>query len=87
MTADPRTVAELRKAGIISSREVVAAINAYMRAPSARPYRFASGHTLNLAALVNASQVFATAGRSRPLDAGIRTALAAAIMAARPTPP
>ncbi|MGH1575509.1 hypothetical protein ACRAWG_38935 (plasmid) [Methylobacterium sp. P31] len=87
MAAEPRTVTELRKSGIIGSQEVVAAIDAYMRDPSAGPYRFASGHILDLAALVNASPVFATVDRSRPLDAGIRTALAAAIMAARPVAP
>ncbi|MBP1181427.1 hypothetical protein [Methylobacterium sp. PvR107] len=87
MAAEPRTLAELRKAGIISSQEVVVAIDAYMLNPSARPYRFASGHILDLAALVNASPVFATVGRSRPLDAGFRTALAAAMMAAHPVAP
>jgi hypothetical protein len=52
MAAEPRTVAE---AGTISSREVVAAIDAYMLNPAAGPYRFISGHSLDLAALVNAS--------------------------------
>jgi hypothetical protein len=87
MPAGLPTVAELRRGGIISSQEVIAAIDAYMRNPTAGPYRFTSGHTLDLAALVNASPAFATVGRSRSLDAGIRTALAAAIMAARPVPP
>jgi hypothetical protein len=85
--AEPPTVADLRKAGRISSQEVVAAIDTYMRDPTIGPYRFASGHTLDLAALVAAMPTFATVDRSRPLDAGIRSALAAAIMASRPTPP
>lgn len=87
MAAEPPTVADLRRAGIISSQEVVAAINAYMRDPAAGPYRFASGHTLDLAPLMNASPAFATIERFRTPEAGIRTALAAAIMAARPVAP
>ena len=58
MAAEPRTVAELRKAGTISSQEVVAAIDAYMLNPAAGPYRFVSGHSLDLAALVNVSPAF-----------------------------
>lgn len=85
--AEPSTVADLRSAGIISSQEVVAAIDLYLRDPAAGPYRFANGHSLDVAALVSASPALEKVGRSRPLDAGIRTALAAAIMAARPTPP
>ncbi|WP_342111536.1 hypothetical protein [Methylobacterium sp. SI9] len=87
MPDTPPTVADLRKAGIITSHEVVAAIDAYIRAPTAGPYRFASGHSLDVSALVDASPALEKVGRSRPLDAGIRTALAAAIMAARPTLP
>ena len=80
-------VADLRKAGLITSQEVVAAIDAYMHNPTGGPYRFASGHSIDVAAIVNALPALAKEGRSRPLDAGIRTALAAAIMAAHPTPP
>ena len=87
MAAEPPTVAELRRAGHISSQEVVAAIDLYLRDPTAGPYRFASGHSLDVAALVDASPALEKVGRSRPLDAGIRTVLAAAIMAACPTPP
>lgn len=84
MAAEPRTVAELRQAGTISSQEVVAAIDAYMRNPAAGPYRFISGHSLDLAALVNASPAFAMFERSRPLEAAFRMARAAVIMAAHP---
>ena len=85
--AEPPTVADLRRAGIISSLEVVAAIDAYMRDPTAGSYRFASGHCLDVAALVNASPAFADLDRFRSLEAGIRTTLATAIMAAHPTSP
>ena len=87
MTAGSPTVAELRRAGIITSQEVVAAIDLYLRDPIAGPYRFASGHSLDIAALVDASLALEEVARSRPLNAGVRTALAAAIMAAHPTPP
>lgn len=50
MPAGPSTLADLRKAGIVSSFEIVAAIDAYMRDPAAGPYRFASGHSLEIAA-------------------------------------
>jgi hypothetical protein len=87
MAADPRTVAELREAGIISSQEVVAAIDAYVHNPNAGPYRFASGHSLDIAALVNASRAFVMLERSGPHERAFRIALADAIMAARPTKP
>jgi hypothetical protein len=85
--AEPPTVADLRRAGVITSQEVVAAIDVYLRDPMAGPYRFASGHSLDIAALVDASPALEKVGRSRPLDARIRTALAAAIMTAHPTAP
>lgn len=87
MAAEPPTVAELRKAGTISSQEVVAAIDAYMRNPAAGLYRFISGHSLDLAALVNASPAFAMLDRSRPLEAAFRIELATVVMAAHPVAP
>ena len=87
MATEPRTVAELRKAGTISSQEVVAAIDAYMRNAADERYRVVSGHSLDLAALVNASPAFTDLDRFRSVETGIRTTLAAAIMAARPVPP
>ena len=38
--AEPPTVAGLRRAGIINSQEIVAAIDVYLRDPAAGPYRF-----------------------------------------------
>ena len=81
------TVADLRRVGTINSQEIVAAIDAYMRDPAAGPYRFASGHSLDLSALVSASPAFVMVERSGPQEKGFRTVLAAAIMAAHPTPP
>ena len=86
--AGPPTVADLRRAGHISSQEVVAAIDVYLRDPTAGRYRFASGHSLDIAALV-ASRVSPeqVAPRSSPQENAFRIALASAIMAACPTPP
>ena len=88
MTAGLSTVADLRRVGRISSQEVVAAIDVYLRDPTAGPYRFASGHSLDIAALVtsgvSSEQI---APRSGPQENAFRIALAAAIMSACPTPP
>ncbi|MER2198456.1 hypothetical protein [Methylobacterium brachiatum] len=82
------TIADLRKAGRISSSEIVAAIDLYMRDPVAGPYHFASGHSLDIAALV-ASKMSPSevANRVGPHEKTIRNAVAAAIMAATPTAP
>jgi hypothetical protein len=85
--AELLTVADLRKTGRITSHEVVAAIDAYMRDPGVGPYRFASGHSLDVASLVNASPAFAMVGQSGHRETTFRTVLAAAIMAAHATPP
>lgn len=87
MAAGLPTVADLRRAGVITSHEVVAAIDAYHRDPAVGPYRFASGHSLDVAALVNASSAFAMVGQSGQRETTFQTVLAAAIMAARPTAP
>ena len=52
MAADPRTVADLRKAGILSSQSIVAAISAYMYNLTAGPYRYASGNSPDVPAIV-----------------------------------
>src|ERR1700712_1541925 len=85
--ADPSTIADLRRAGIINSQEIVAAIDVYLRDPAAGPYRFTSGHGLDIAALVSATPAFAAADRSGPQERAFRTVLAAAVMSAHPTAP
>lgn len=87
MPAGPSTLADLRKAGVIGSREIVAAIDAFMRYPDAGPYRFPSGHSLDLAAIVAASPGLDREERAGPQEKTFRNALAVAIMAASPTPP
>ena len=85
MPAGPPTLADLRKAGIITSQEIVAAIDLYLRDPVAGPYRFASGHSIDIAALVNAAPAFEAVDRSGPQEKAFRTVLAAAVMSAHPT--
>ena len=87
MPAGPSTLADLRKAGVIGSREIVAAIDAYMRDPAAGPYRFPSGYSLDLAAIVASSPGLEREERAGPQEKTFRNALAVAIMAACPTPP
>ncbi|UIY45616.1 hypothetical protein [Methylobacterium radiotolerans] len=87
MPAEPSTLADLRKAGIISSIEIVAAIDAYMRDSTVGPYRFASGHSLDIAAIVAGSPAFQMVERSGTHENAFRVVLAAAVMAAHPTLP
>ena len=87
MTAEPSTLADLRKAGVIGSREIVAAIDAYMLDPAAGPHRFPSGHSLDLAAIVRATPTLGPVERSGPQEKTFRNGLAAAIMAAQPISP
>jgi len=82
------TVADLRKAGRISSHEIVAAIDLYMRDPASGPYRFASGYSLDVAALVALSiSPLEVANRAGPQEKTFRNAVAGVIMAAHPTTP
>lgn len=87
MPAGLSTLADLRKAGVIGSREIVAAIDAYMRDPTAGPYRFASGHGLDIAAIVDATPTLDHVERAGPQEKTFRNALAVAIMAPCPTQP
>ncbi|MCJ2092989.1 hypothetical protein MKK67_10830 [Methylobacterium sp. J-072] len=83
MHAGLSTIADLRKNGTINSQEIVAAIDAYLRDPAAGPYRFASGHSVDLAALVNATPAFEAVDRSGPQEKAFRTVLAAIVMSAQ----
>ena len=85
MPAQPLTLTDLRKAGTITSLEIVAAVDAYIRDPGAGPYRFASGHSLDIAAAVASSGEFAElAARSGPKEKTLRTAVTTIAMTARP---
>jgi hypothetical protein len=48
------TVAELRKAAEITDQEIDAAVDAWLAEPKFAPFRFASGHAINVAAAVQA---------------------------------
>ena len=88
MPVRPSTLADLRRAGRISSHEIVAAIDLFMRDPTAGPYYFASGHNLDVAALVaGALSREQVTDRAGPQEKTFRTAVAAVVMAAYPTPP
>ena len=87
MPARPSTLADLRRTGIINSQEIVAAIDTYMRDPKAGPYRFRSGHTLDMATIVEATPALKRVERAGPQEKTFRNGLATAIMTARPTAP
>ena len=83
MAAARPTLADLRRAGTISSTEIVAAIDLYMRDPEAGPYQFASGHSVDIAAAVAASpETLELKARPGPQEKTFRIAVTATIMAA-----
>lgn len=83
MPAARPTLADLRKVGTISSTEIVAAVDLYMRDPKTGPYRFVSGHSVDIAKAVEASLEFAEmAARSGPKEKTLRTAVTTAAMGA-----
>jgi hypothetical protein len=83
MSAKPLTLADLRKAGTITSVEIVAAIDAYVTNPAAGPYRFASGHSIDIAKAVEASPDFAEmVARPGPKEKTFRTAVTTVAMRA-----
>ena len=55
MSAERPTLADLRKSGTITSFEIVAAVDAYVHNASSGPFRFASGHSIDIAAAIAAS--------------------------------
>jgi hypothetical protein len=82
------TLADLRRAGTISSTEIVTAIDLYMRDPSVGPYRFASGHSVDIAAAVAASPAASELkARPGPQEKTFRNAVTATVMAAHATSP
>ena len=87
MHAGLPTVADLRRSGRISSHEIVAAIDVYLRDPTAGPYSFSSGHSLDVAAVVTdvakTGKTLFGVGRQ---DKAYRNAVTAAVMTAQPTP-
>src|SRR5204862_323963 len=85
MPAKPLTLADLRKVGTITSYEIVAAIDAFIRDPASGPYRFASGHSLDIAAAVEASVNLAELmARPGPKEKAFRTAVTTIVMMALP---
>jgi hypothetical protein len=80
------TVADLCRSGRISSLEIVAAIDLYIRDATAAPYGFTSGYSLDVAAVAadvpRASETMAGLGRQ---DKAYRNTVA--VMTVRPTAP
>jgi hypothetical protein len=88
MQSKPPSIADLRKAGAITSFEIVAAIDAYMLDAAVSPHRFASGHSLDVAMVVaNAPEIEDLRSAPGPQLQAFRNAVAVAVMAACPSPP
>lgn len=88
MPHEPATVADLRETGIISTSEIVAAINHYVVDSTAGPYRFTSGHTIDVAAAVAASsEAFGFQNRRGPHEKVLRSAIATIVTTAQVPPP
>lgn len=84
MPANRPTLADLRTSGVITSLEIVAAIDAYILRPAAGPYRFANGYSLDLAAALEASPEFAEmVARPGPKEKTFRTAVTIIAMKAQ----
>jgi hypothetical protein len=83
MPAKHLTFADLRKAGTITSVEIVAAIDAYVTNSTTGPYCFASGHSVDIAKAINASCEFAKmVARSGPKEKTFRAAVTTVAMRA-----
>jgi hypothetical protein len=84
----PSTVADLRKAGVIGSTEIVAAVDLYMRAPTAGPYCFAGGHSVDIAGAVAAApEITGSKVSPGPQGKALRKAVTATVMMAQAVPP
>jgi|GEM_PF-3429150 len=84
MSAHHSTLSDLRKSGVVTNLEIVAAMDAYVRDPMAGPYPFPSGQTLDLAAAARSSEVFAEmTSRPGPKEKTLWTALTTVAMTAR----
>ena len=85
VSSERPTLADLRKAGTINSFEIVAAVDAYVHNSSSGPYRFASGHSIDIAAAIAASSEAAEMmARSGPKEKTFRNAVTAIVMTTRP---
>ncbi|MET0527267.1 MAG: hypothetical protein ABW003_02800 [Microvirga sp.] len=86
MSAERPTLADLRKAGTITSFEIVAAVDAYVHNSSSGPFRFASGHSIDIAAAIaTSSEATEMMARSGPKEKTFRNAVTAIVMTVRPT--
>lgn len=84
MKSLPTTVDNLRGRGIVTEDEIWAATDAYLADPKMKPYQFASGHVLDVVAILSAPNALRTVLADRNLDAAhrrtmVRTALILAV--------
>ena len=82
----PQTIGDMRRKAIVTDKEIAAAIEAYLADPKAKPFQFASGHTLDVGAAVDghppAKAALAGKGTS---DTFRRTMVRTAVILATPS--
>ncbi len=72
----------------MSSTEIVAAIDLYVRNPMTGRYRFASGHSLDIGtAVAGSTTVYQARANPGPEGKAYRNAVTAVVMAAQALPP
>ncbi len=73
MASGPKqTVSDLRRKAVVTRGEISAAIDAYLADPLGKPFKFESGHTLDVAAAVEAYRPARAALAERGMREAIR---------------
>jgi hypothetical protein len=81
----PQTVGDLRRKAVITDKEISAAIEAFLANPAGAPFKFTSGHTLNVRAAVNEHRPAKAALSGRIIsDTFRRTMVRTAVILATP---
>ena len=82
----PQTIGDLRRQGIVTDKEIAAAVDAYLADPKAPPFNFASGHILDVEAAVLANrQAKATLLEPKAREVYQRTMVRVAVILATPS--
>jgi len=82
----PQTIADLRRKAIVSDKEISAATDAFLADRKAEPYRFDSGHVIDVAAAVEAHRPSKGALADKTIPVALqRTMVRTAVILATPT--
>lgn len=82
----PQTIGDMRRKAIVTDDEIAAATDAFLKDPKAKPFEFASGHVLDVAAAVEAHRpAKAIMAEKGVKEAYRRTMVRTAVILATPT--